>query len=69
VRVFVGISAIKSHTVADSKSRDGYKRAGYDLGLAQAKSKGLSGTCTLSKDFAREGYRLATKYLENQGYV
>ena len=67
--MFVDISAIKSHTVADSKSRDGYKRAGYDLGLAQAKSKGLSGTCTLSKDFAREGYKLATKYLENQGYV
>ena len=66
LEVFVHISAIKSHAVADSKSRDGYKRAGHDVGLAQAKSKGLSGTCTLSKDFAREGYRLAAKYLETK---
>ena len=55
VKVQVDISSIKNAAALDSKSIDGYKRAGYDLGVRQAKAKGLSGTCSLSKDFARLG--------------
>ena len=68
VKVQVDISSIKNQASLDSKSIDGYKRAGYDLGLRQAKSKGLSGTCWLSKDFGKLGYKLAADYLVSKGY-
>ena len=67
-KVVVDITAIKNQASLDAKSIDGFKRAGYDIGLKQAKTKGLTGTCTLSKEFAKRGYELATEYLRSKGY-
>ena len=65
--VDVDITAIRTTAEIESRTINGYKRAGYDIGMKAATANCLPGKCDVPKGFARTGYDRATEYLEALG--
>jgi hypothetical protein len=59
----MNIKEICTKATADSCTKDGYLRRGYDTGLKAAKGKGLDPKTDDAKAYGKVGYAAAKAYL------
>ena len=65
--VVVNINEIKTRKLAESCTKDAFKRKGWEIGLKVANGKGIAAGTPEAKAYTAEGYRLAGEYLRSIG--